>query len=241
MIRLRNRAAGDAGASGSQAAQPPGAGGGPDLVAARSDMLARQLRDRGVHDERVLAAMAAVARERFVPAWLLDRAYADEALPTAAGQTISQPLMVGLMTQLLAPEPGMHVLEVGAGSGYQAAVIAAMGCRVTGIERLPELVDSARERIAALGLADAVSIVLGDGSLGLAEGAPWKRILVSAAAPRVPASLVAQLAEGGRLVVPVGARHEQELLLVERRGDTPVTTRHGACVFVPLVGEDGWA
>jgi protein-L-isoaspartate(D-aspartate) O-methyltransferase len=129
-------------------------------------MLSVQLRARGIVDERVLAAMAAVPRERFVPAGSRDLAYSDQALRIGAGQTISQPLMVALMTQLLDPPPGCRVLEIGTGSGYQAAVLAAMGCDVLGIERLPELADAARERIEALGFADRVEIRVGDGSLG---------------------------------------------------------------------------
>ena len=204
-------------------------------------MLSVQLRARGIVDERVLAAMAAVPRERFVPAGSRDIAYADQAVPIAAGQTISQPWMVAIMTQLLDPPTGCRVLEIGTGSGYQAAVLAAMGCDVLGIERLPELADAARERIEALGFADRVEIRVGDGSLGSPADAPWSRIIVAAAAPAVPDALVAQLADGGRLVIPVGGRRVQELLLVERRGAELATTNHGPCVFVLLRGAGGWA
>ena len=210
------------------------------LEAARAAMVEHQLRRRGIDDERVLAAMASVPRHRFVEHDLVGRAYADEALPSAFGQTISQPLMVALMTRLLAVEPGMHVLEIGTGTGYQAAILATLGCRVTSIERLAGLAGAARERLADLGFGDTVEIRVGDGSLGDPDHTPWERILVTAGAPRVPEPLVAQLAEGGRLVVPVGARHEQALLLVERRDGRVVTTDHGPCVFVPLVGESGW-
>jgi protein-L-isoaspartate(D-aspartate) O-methyltransferase len=148
--------------------------------------------------------------------------------------------MVGLMSQLLDPEPGQHVLDVGTGSGYQAAVLAAMGCRVTSIERVAELADAARRLLAELGYGDAVEVRVGDGSVGAPDGAPWPRILVAAAAPRVPDALTAQLADGGRLVIPVGARWEQDLVLVEREGGRLRTTNHGACVFVPLVGEGGY-
>jgi len=203
-------------------------------------MVQAQLRARGVRDERVLAAMAAVPREAFVPRHLRDLAYADEALPIERGQTISQPLMVALMTELLAPEPGDRVLDIGTGSGYQAAVLAEMGCRVLGIERVPELAAAARTRLAELGYGDAVEIRAGDGTAGDKDGAPWPRILVAAAARKVPDALAEQLAEGGRLVIPVGSRWEQELTLVERREGGLRTSRHGGCVFVPLVGEGGF-
>jgi protein-L-isoaspartate(D-aspartate) O-methyltransferase len=210
------------------------------LEAARASMVERQLRGRGIDDERVLTAMATVPRHRFVDRDLVGRAYADEALPSAFGQTISQPLMVALMTSLLAAEPSMRVLEIGTGTGYQAAILATLGCQVTSIERVAGLAELARARLAGLGLGDAVEIRVADGSLGDSAGAPWERILVTAGAPRIPDPLVAQLAEGGRLVVPVGTRRKQSLLLVERRGGRVVTTDHGPCVFVPLVGEGGW-
>jgi protein-L-isoaspartate(D-aspartate) O-methyltransferase len=148
--------------------------------------------------------------------------------------------MVALMTELLDPDPGDRVLDIGTGSGYQAAVLVEMGCRVLGIERLPELAAAARERLAGLGHGDAVEIRVADGTLGAPEEAPWNRILVAAAAPRVPEALTDQLADGGRLVIPVGARWEQDLLLVERDGARLRTTSHGGCVFVPLVGEGGY-
>ena len=211
------------------------------LEAAHAVMLSVQLRARGIADERVLAAMATVPRERFVPAGSRDLAYADQAVPIGAGQTISQPLMVALMTQLLDPPPGCRVLEIGTGSGYQAAVLAAMGCEVLGIERLPELADAARTRIEALTFGARIEIRVGDGSLGWPADAPWSRIIVAAAAPNVPDALIQQLADGGRLVIPVGGRREQELILVERRGAALATTGHGPCVFVPLRGAGGWA
>jgi protein-L-isoaspartate(D-aspartate) O-methyltransferase len=215
-------------------------GDGDAFAADRTAMLERQLRARGVRDERVLRAMAAVPREAFVPAHLRDLAYADEALPIEHGQTISQPLMVALMTELLDPDPGERVLDIGTGSGYQAAVLVEMGCRVVGIERVPELAAAARRRLAGLGYGASVEIRVGDGTLGAPEEAPWSRILVAAAAPRVPEALTDQLADDGRLVIPVGARWEQNLLLVERDGPNLRTTNHGGCVFVPLVGEGGY-
>ena len=209
-------------------------------ASARAAMVSRQLRDRGITDEHLLAAMGSVPRERFVDPDLVGRAYADEALPVRAGQTISQPLMVATMTQLLATRPGMRVLEIGVGTGYQAAVLAALGCTVTGMERIASLAADARRRLADLGYGGSIEIVEGDGSVGYPAGAPWERIVVSAGAPRVPDALVAQLADAGRLVIPVGTRREQELLLVERRGEAVATSAHGPCVFVPLVGEQGW-
>ena len=209
-------------------------------AAARARMVETQLRARGIRDPRVLAAMASVPREAFVPVGLRDLAYADGALPIEHGQTISQPLMVGLMTELLAPELGDRVLDVGTGTGYQAAVLAAMDCRVISVERLPALAATARQRLAALGFADRVEVRVGDGSAGEPTDAPWPRIIVAAAAPLVPETLVARLADGGRLVIPVGSRYEQELVLVERDGSNLRTTHHGACVFVPLVGEGGF-
>jgi protein-L-isoaspartate(D-aspartate) O-methyltransferase len=221
---------------------------------ARAHMVEAHLRARGIRDPRVLAAMATVPREEFVSAGLGDLAYADEALPIDHEQTISQPLMVALMTELLAPEPGDRVLEVGTGSGYQAAVLAAIGCRVTSVERIPELAATARARLERLGYGDRVDVRVGDGSaagpggigrpgdaVGLGgDSAPWPRILVAAAAPSVPTALTDQLADGGRLVIPVGRRYEQVLVLLERDGAALRTTNHGACVFVPLLGEGGW-
>jgi protein-L-isoaspartate(D-aspartate) O-methyltransferase len=208
-------------------------------AAARAAMVNHQLRARGIRDPRVLAAMGLIPRERFVDRALSDRAYADAALPAPGGQTISQPLMVALMTELLCVEPGVRVLDVGTGTGYQAAVLAAMGARVTGIEWIAELVGPAQERldalIAELGLPGSARVDVGNGWFGRREGAPWERILVAAGARRVPEALVEQLADGGRLVIPVGAREGQDLLLVERRASVVTTSSHGPCVFVPLV------
>ncbi len=203
-------------------------------------MLRDQLRARGIVDKRVLAAMEAVPRERFVPRASRDLAYADQALPIGDGQTISQPWMVAFMTQLLDPPMGGRVLEIGTGSGYQAAILAAMGCDVLGIERLPDLAHAARERLDALGFGGRVDIRVADGSLGWPDGAPWARITVAAAAPAVPEALEEQLADGGRLVIPIGGRWEQDLVLVERHGAALVSSKHGPCVFVPLRGASGW-
>jgi protein-L-isoaspartate(D-aspartate) O-methyltransferase len=207
---------------------------------ARDRMVAAQLRGRDIRDARVLAAMAAVPREAFVRASDRGHAYEDHPLSIGAGQTISQPYIVARMTELLAVGPGDRVLDVGTGSGYQAAILAELGCRVTSIEREPKLAAEASERLARLGYADRVTVTAGDGSLGLPDGAPWDGILVAAAAPRIPESLRVQLGDGRRLVIPVGARREQLLLIVERHGSEWTERSDGACVFVPLIGAEGW-
>ena len=204
-------------------------------------MVERQLRGRGIRDETVLGAMAALPRENFVRADMVARSYSDDALPIASGQTISQPYMVARMTELLEPRPGMRILEIGTGSGYQAAVLAQLGCSVVSVERHEELAGAARIRLDELGLGGQVKIVVGDGSVGRPEDAPFSGIVVTAAAPAIPAALPGQLADGGRLVVPVGARRGQELVLVVRRGDAFETHDCGGCVFVPLVGEQGFS
>jgi protein-L-isoaspartate(D-aspartate) O-methyltransferase len=204
-------------------------------------MVARQLRRRGIRDERVLEAMATTPREQFVPGVPTSLAYDDRALPIDAGQTISQPYMVARMTELLRIEPGDRVLEIGTGSGYQAAVLARLGAEVTSIERLADLAETARATLRQLGI-DGVDVRLGDGSKGDPEGAPWDGIVVTAAAPAIPHVLREQLADGARLVIPVGPRYQQDLIVVERNG--PNDWREwsdGAVVFVPLVGEGGWS
>jgi len=204
-------------------------------------MVQTQLRARGIADERVLAAMARLPRERFVPEERKAIAYADEALPIPAGQTISQPWIVARMTELLAPRVGDRVLDIGTGSGYQAAILALLGARVVSIERQPVLAESARARLAELGFGDQVDVRVGDGSLGDPTGAPWDGILVAAAAPAIPNPLREQLSpNGGRLVIPVGDRRRQDLLLVVRHGDIWDEKNDGPCVFVPLVGEQGF-
>jgi protein-L-isoaspartate(D-aspartate) O-methyltransferase len=204
-------------------------------------MVSAQLRGRGIEDERVLAAMGAIPRELFVERQDRSLAYADEALPIEAGQTISQPFMVARMTELLEVESGARILEIGTGSGYQAAILARLGARVTSLERQAGLVPAARARLRDLGLGDLVEVRVADGSLGDPSGAPWNGIIVTAAAPSIPDALREQLADGGRLVIPVGPRDRQILTVVTRHGDEWTERPDGACVFVPLIGEGGFS
>lgn len=212
----------------------------PDAASARAAMVTGQLRARGVHDERVLAAMGAIPRETFVPDESRRFAYADEALPIDAGQTISQPVMVAKMTEHLHVQPGDRILEIGTGSGYQAAILAWLGATVTTLERQAALIPTARTRIDALDLPGSVEIREADGSLGDPDGAPWDGIIVTAAAPSIPDALLEQLAEGGRLVIPVGSRDRQILTIVTRKGNDWLEETDGYCVFVPLIGAEGF-
>jgi protein-L-isoaspartate(D-aspartate) O-methyltransferase len=211
------------------------------IEGARARMVADQLERRGLHDAKVLEAMAAVPRELFVPNVPASVAYDDRALPIDAGQTISQPYMVARMTELLAVEAGDRILEIGTGSGYQAAILARLGARVTTIERHADLSDAARERLVSLGIG-GIDLRVGDGSRGAPEDAPWDGIIVTAAAPSIPDALRDQLAVGARLVIPVGPREQQDLRVVERRSAADWDEwSDGAVVFVPLVGEGGFA
>jgi protein-L-isoaspartate(D-aspartate) O-methyltransferase len=213
----------------------------PDRTSdARARMVEAQLRARDIKDPRVLAAMAAVPREAFVPDRERAAAYQDGPLPIGAGQTISQPYMVARMTELLHVAAGERVLDVGTGSGYQAAVLAELGCQVTSIEREPDLAASAAARLSELGYAERVEVRTGDGTLGAPDGAPWDGIVVAAAAPSIPDALREQLGDGRRMVIPVGTRREQQLIVVERQGDEWREWSDGPCVFVPLIGEAGW-
>jgi protein-L-isoaspartate(D-aspartate) O-methyltransferase len=222
-----------------------GAGPGRDpdserIAGERAAMVERQLRLRDIRDERVLAAMGSVPRELFVPAADRSHAYADAALPIEAGQSISQPYMVARMTELLAVRPGDLVLEIGTGSGYQAAILASLGARVVSLERHAELADEARRRLEQLGLGDAVEVRVADGSLGDPNGGQFDGIVVTAAAPSIPEALLEQLADGGRLVIPVGPRERQRLVVATRHGNEWERRSDGECVFVPLVGAGGW-
>jgi protein-L-isoaspartate(D-aspartate) O-methyltransferase len=202
-------------------------------------MVDAQLRGRDVVDERVLAAMERVPRELFLPEKLRDRAYDDAALPIGAGQTISQPYMVARICEALSLTGPERVLDVGTGSGYQAAVLAELGAEVHTVERIEELAERARERLAAAGY-DSVDVHVGDGSLGLPEHAPYDAIVVAAAAPGMPASLYEQLVPHGRLVVPVGGPEGQRLEVIIRSPEGPAITRSVPCRFVPLVGAEGF-
>jgi protein-L-isoaspartate(D-aspartate) O-methyltransferase len=205
----------------------------------RERMIEEQLTRRGISDERVIAAMRRVSRHLFVEEALRDRAYGDHALPIGEHQTISQPYMVAVMTSLLALEGSEKVLEVGTGSGYQTAVLAALARRVCSIERLPGLATRARAVIEGLGITN-VWIRVGNGTLGWPDEAPFDRILVAAGGPAVPPPLFQQLAEGGRMVVPIGDAASQTLTLIENVGGTMKTTPCGDCTFVKLVGKYAW-
>lgn len=212
----------------------------PDpLAQQRARMVEEQLRSRGVRDPRVLAAMGKVPREQFVAGEDFRDAYGDHPLPIGAGQTVSQPYIVAAMVEALDLRPQDRVLEVGTGTGYEAAILGELAAEVWTIERHEELASKAREILTRLGYTN-VHVIQGDGSLGLPEQAPFDKILVAAAAPRIPESLVAQLVDGGRLVVPVGNRYEQQVQMVRKMGNEIVVTTHDLCRFVPLVGAEGW-
>ena len=211
-----------------------------DAAEARARMVELQLRRRGISDERVLRAMGRVPREVFVPEELREHAYEDGALPIGHGQTISQPYIVATICALLGLEGHERVLDVGTGSGYQAAVLAELAAEVVTIERVPELAEAARRALAEAGHED-VDVRVGDGSLGGPDRAPFAAIAVAAAAPSIPPALYSQLVDGGRLVVPRGSRSGQELVLVVRTPDGPQERASVACRFVPLVGDEGFA
>ncbi|HOD50586.1 MAG TPA: protein-L-isoaspartate(D-aspartate) O-methyltransferase [Candidatus Hydrogenedentes bacterium] len=207
----------------------------------REAMVRHQIANRGITGQRLLAAMRAVPRHYFVPLAKQQRAYEDRPLEIGSGQTISQPYMVAKMTELLEVTPQSKVLEVGTGSGYQAAILAELAGEVISVERFENLADSARERLRALEYHN-VTVVVGDGTLGWPEHAPYDAIVVTAAAPAIPPSLRSQLALGGRLVCPVGSRDLQQLKVVVREGDDRYFERDSIrCMFVPLVGRDGWS
>ncbi len=202
-------------------------------------MVDRQLRRRGITDERVLAAMSRVPRELFVPEGVRSHAYADDALPIGGGQTISQPFVVATICSLLALEGPECVLDVGTGSGYQAAVLAELAAQVVTIERIPELADTARAALTRAGY-ESVEVRVGDGSLGVPDRAPFDAVAVAAAAPNIPRPLYEQLLEGGRVVVPRGPRGGQELVLVVRTLEGPVERTVLPVRFVPLLGDEGF-
>lgn len=206
---------------------------------ARERMVEEQLAARGIRDLRLLDAMRRVPRHLFVPREQQPLAYTDHALPIAANQTISQPFMVATMTEALGIGPAALVLEVGTGSGYQAAVLSRLASEVVSIERRPELAAAAAATLTSLGCHN-VKVIVGDGTLGAPELAPFDGILVTAGAPRVPAALPGQLRDQARLVIPVGPPAHQELVVVTRLGDRFEEARREACVFVPLIGAAGW-
>jgi protein-L-isoaspartate(D-aspartate) O-methyltransferase len=210
-----------------------------DLDAARQAMVETQLRKRGLSDAAMLAAMGAVPRHEFVPPEFRNRAYEDAPLPIGEGQTISQPYIVAAMTAALRLSGTERVLEIGTGFGYQAAVLASLAREVFTVEYRAELAAEASMRLARLGYL-SVCVHCGDGTLGLPDFAPFDAILVAAAAPSVPAPLRAQLAEGGRMILPVGEVENQHLQLIERFGNTFQMTMSEACRFVPLKGTHGW-
>lgn len=203
-------------------------------------MVADQIRARGITDERVLEAMEQVPRERFIPPASATEAFSDRALSIDCGQTISQPYIVAAMTAPLRLQPEHRVLEIGTGSGYQTAVLARLAGHVYTIERLKPLLTGAGPLLASLGI-DNVSYRLGDGSVGWPEMAPFDGIIVTAAAPEVPRSLLDQLVSGGRLVIPVGPQGEQTLTIVERIGDKTREMPQFPCRFVKLIGREAWS
>jgi protein-L-isoaspartate(D-aspartate) O-methyltransferase len=202
-------------------------------------MVAEQLRGRDVEDERVLAAMERVPRELFVPRELVKHAYEDAALPIGFGATISQPYMVARICEALSLRGRERVLDVGTGSGYQAAVLAELAAEVDTIERVPELAAQARANLDAAGY-ERVRVHVGDGTLGVPDRAPFDAIAVAAAAPELPQTLYGQLAERGRLVLPIGLREAQELQVIVRSPEGPAVLRSVPCRFVPLLGEEGF-
>jgi protein-L-isoaspartate(D-aspartate) O-methyltransferase len=211
-----------------------------DAAGARREMVERQLRRRDIVDEGVLHALERVPREAFVGERERRRAYDDAALPIGCGQTISQPYMVARIAEALAVRPGHRILDVGTGSGYQAAVLAELGAQVVTIERIPELAEQARATLAQAGYP-RVEVVVGDGTLGVPERAPFDGIAVAAAAPELPHTLYEQLRQGGRLVVPIGGQRAQRLEVIVRSPEGPAVIHSVPCRFVPLVGVEGFA
>ena len=211
-----------------------------DWEAQRLQMVEQQLRRRGIRDERVLEAMAKIPREQFVPEKVRPWAYADEPLSIGYGQTVSQPYMTALMAQALELKGTEKVLEVGTGCGYAAAVLAHLAAKVVTIEIVRELADMARRNLEAVGLAEKVMVVTGDGSRGYPDMAPYDAISVAAAAPNIPPALVDQLNDPGRLVIPVGSLSEQELVVLTKSGGKTKTRVAALCRFVPLRGGEGW-
>ena len=210
-----------------------------DPVAARERMVETQLRTRGLRDERVLEAFRSIPRHLFVEPGMRESAYGDHALPIGHGQTISQPYMVALMTEVLRPKATDRVLEIGTGSGYQAAILSSLVQTVFTMERIPALAQRAQRTLADVGIRNVVQR-MGDGTVGWKQFAPFEGIVVTAGAPRVPASLREQLSDGGRLVIPIGSGDRQTLQIVERQGERFSEKESCLCAFVPLIGKEGW-
>lgn len=206
----------------------------------RTELVERGLRTRGIHDERVIEVMARVPRHLFLPADLAEQAYEDRALPIGHGQTISQPFMVAVMLETLGLNGTERVLDVGTGSGYQAALLSLLAREVVSVEIVPDLATSARARLKELGFR-GIEVVVGDGSVGHREGAPYDAIIVAAAADDLPMRLIDQLADDGQLLIPVGPERVQELLLIQKLGGRTATRKIADCSFVPLVGRDASA
>lgn len=210
-----------------------------DWLALRRGMVEDQIRRRGVRAPRVLDAMMAVPREKFVPADVRTTAYADRALPIGHDQTISQPFIVAHMIEQLSVTPHDRVLEIGTGTGYQTALLAMLAGHVFSVERIPALQQQASSNLASINLTN-ITMSVGDGSVGLEAHAPFDRILASAAAPEIPGALVDQLVDGGVLVMPVGGKTEQTIVRVVREGSRTIETPGLACRFVKLIGQEAW-
>ena len=206
---------------------------------ARDRMVETQIAARGITDTRVLSAMRKVPRHLFVPEEVRAAAYGDHPLPIGHGQTISQPYIVAMMTSLLQIQPDERVLEIGTGSGYQAAILGILAKEVISLERIPEVARLAQKNLAVSGTR-AVRVITGDGTRGYPERAPYDGVLITAATPSIPPPLIDQLAEGGRLVAPVGSRDLQELIRLTRKEKDLLRESFGGVVFVPLLGEHGW-
>lgn len=209
------------------------------FLAQRRSMVESQLRARGIRDERVLASMFRVPRHEFVSVEHRDQVYEDHPIPIGEGQTLSQPYIVAVMLEALALDPSDTVLEIGTGSGYQTALLAELAKQVYSVERHASLAHDARATLARLGYSN-VEVALGDGSHGLAERAPFDAIVVSAAAPQIPPPLFEQMREGGRMVIPVGPAHAQELQLVRKQAGKLIVANLEGCRFVPLIGSEGY-
>ena len=211
----------------------------PEQTARRSEMVEQQIRRRGIRDPRVLAAMLAVPRHSFVSPDSIEEAYNDRPVPIGEDQTISQPYVVASMTEALELAGSERVLEIGTGSGYQTAILSALAAEVHTVENIASLAQDARQRLARLGYRN-VHFHVGDGTLGWPEAAPYDAILVTAASPQIPAPLAEQLAEGGRMVVPLGSAETQQMARIRRHGGELITSLLYPCRFVPLIGRHGW-